>query len=128
MSVAFCRYLLEHNRLDPLAFLESIDQLRAGTPTLPRLIWDHKLLEGSAMLAAFSHQAAHRISFELSCKTLGFWNQSLEDTLGQILAAGHQSIFHILVERNLMTCSELIGAMDEFLAEHAQAATRGEAA
>lgn len=130
MSVAFCRYLLDHNRIDPLAFLDAIDQLRAMTPTLPRLLLDHQLLDVTAMLNVFSHQAQQKISFEMSCRALGLWNDKLETALAQILAASHQSIFHVLLERNLIGPEDLIAAMDEFLAEHNQPSSSdaGEAA
>lgn len=130
MSVAFCRYLLQHNRLDALAFLDAIDQLRMMTPTLPRLIFDHHLLDEKSMLEVFSHQAQHKISFEMSCKALGLWSDKIEETLAKVLADAHQSIFHVLLERNMISSQDLIAAMDEFLAAHSQPlqAERGEAA
>lgn len=130
MSVVFCRYLLQKKHLDDLAFLDAIDQLRTMTPTLPRLIFDHHLLDEKSMLAVFSHQAQHKISFEMSCKALGLWSDKIEATLAKVLADDHQSVFHVLVERNMISCQELIAAMDEFLAEQSQSAKAraGEAA
>jgi hypothetical protein len=130
MSVVFCRYLLQQRHLDDLAFLDAIDQLRTMTPTLPRLIFDHQLLDEKAMLEVFSHQAQHKISFEMSCKALGLWSDKIEVTLAKVLADGHQSIFHVLVERNMISPQDLIAAMDEFLAEQSQLiqAAAGEAA
>ncbi len=116
MSVAFCRYLLEHKRMDPLVFLDAVDQLRRMTPTLPRLVLDHKLLDHETMLTVFAHQAQQKISFEASCKALGLWNEKFEVALGRILGESHQSIFHIMLERQLISPQDLIAAMDEFLA------------
>lgn len=118
MSVAFCRYLLDHNRMDPLVFLDAVDQLRGMTPTLPRLVLDHKLLDHDTMLKVFAHQAQQKISFEASCKALGYWNEKFETALAKILGESHQSIFHILLERQLISPQDLIVAMDEFLAGH----------
>lgn len=118
MSVAFCRYLIDHNNLDPLVFLDAVDQLRRMTPTLPRLMFEHKLLDHETMLKVFAHQAEQKISFESSCKALGVWTESLESSLATILGESHQSIFHILLERQLISPQDLIAAMDEFLANH----------
>ncbi len=115
MSVAFCRYLLDKQHIDPLVFLEAVDQLRAATPTLPRLLWQHNLLDAKAMMEVFAHQALHHLSFEASCRSLGFWTPKLEASLDQILAASHQSIFHILVGRGLINCHDLIKNLDEFI-------------
>jgi hypothetical protein len=120
MSVAFCRYLLDHNRLDPLNFLDAVDQLRRMTPTLPRLVLDHALLDHETMLKVFAHQAQQKISFEASCKALGFWTENFEKALAKILGESHQSIFHILLERDLISPQDLIAAMDDFLVEHNQ--------
>ncbi len=130
MSVTFCRYLLDHNRMDPLVFLDAVDQLRRMTPTLPRLVLDHRLLDHETMLKVFAHQAQQKISFESSCKALGLWNDKFETSLARILGESHQSIFHILLERQLISPQDLIAAMDEFLAgqNHVQKDEAGEAA
>ena len=121
MSVAFCRYLIDHNNLDPLAFLDAVDQLRRMTPTLPRLMLEHGLLDHDSMLNVFAHQAEQKISFEASCKALGLWTDDLEASLATILGESHQSIFHILLERQLISPQDLIAAMDEFLSTHNRA-------
>jgi hypothetical protein len=102
--------------MDPVAFLEAVDQLRRMTPTLPRLVLDQKLLDHASMLKVFAHQAQHRITFEASCKALGFWNETMETALVRILGETHPSIFSILLERQLISPQDLIAAMDEFLA------------
>ena len=78
------------------SFLDQGSKMRAFS-CLTEDMPGRDLLSEDQILDVYSHQTTHEVSFEQSCRELGFWNSELEQKLEAVIVGNIPSLFRIMI-------------------------------
>lgn len=117
----FSEYLVEQGHISADQLAGVLVQQIKSMPTVCEVVYNQKLLSSEQTLQALNHQMKTGCEFIKACEALGFWSQDMASQVAQALSSHRVPVAQLLQKEKLVTLDVLVGALDNYLSENAEA-------